>query len=162
MPGQWGYVLSPLTKGRELDGDNANPVIEVSPEFTVSHGILCADSQSPYQTNIRRSFAPGLERFKSSMAQKMQKSNLHGWREPVDFFKEEGAALRFLDESRRGKHVPSAGCRLPAEDHFFSQILGNCPAVHTHQGFISTVAEQMYSACEGVLTRSRLSFDQHA
>src|SRR5208283_2648380 len=121
MPGQRGYIFPPFPKGRKFYRDNANTIIKVPPEFVLSYRVLDAAPQRPYQANIRRSFAHGPEGLKCFVPEKVKKSNLHGWREPVDFFKEEGPSLRSLDESPRGDRHPPFVPRFQPEELFFSQ-----------------------------------------
>ncbi len=161
VPGQQGNVLAPLGQGRQPQGDDIQPVVQVEVEASGLglHGqILVGGGDDPH---VHGHVHGAAHAQKFAFLQHAQKPHLHGGRHLAHLVEEQRAALGGLEQAGLALHGAGVRALLVAEELAGQQLLAEGPAVDRQKAFARALAGLMDGARHQFLAGAGLAQQQH-
>ncbi len=160
MTYQQRYVLTPLSQGRELEGDDGQAVVEVLAQASLSHGLL--------RVPVRGGYDPHVHPYRHPSSHPVNLPFLKG---PQELCLKAGVHLRHLIEKERAPvgqlelaeppgERPGEGTFLVAEELALQQALRKRGAVHRHEGPLGAGALAMDEPGQKLLSGPALPLDE--
>jgi len=156
--GQLRDVVDTLAQRWDLDGDGAEPVVEIGPEpfgFAVRH-VRGGDDADVGLADVWRSEVAVL-----ALLQEPEQLDLHQRREAVDLIEEDGPTVRLLEHAALGLTGVGEGARDVPEQLVVCDVGGQGAAVDRDEGAMRALSEVVQGAGAELLTGARLATDQH-
>ena len=159
--GQIGDVSRPLPQGRDVNGEDAQPVEQVLAEAPFGHGlpqVLMGGGQQPYIHPPGLLAAQGIDLALLDGAQQL---GLEVQGQVADLVQEQRAAIRQLEATLSRCHGPAEGTLYVAEELGLDEGGGQGAAVHLDEGLLPAGREVVQGLGHLLLARAGLAGDEH-
>ena len=158
---QEGHILSPLAERRQLDGEYAEPVVEVAAKRAGLHHAAEVTVGSGDQADVEPARHAAAEGADLAVLDDAQQLRLEGEGEVFHLVEEERAPVRQLERARPFLEGAGEGAARVAEELALGERLGYGRAVDRHEGARGAPAEAVHRARDHLLAGARLALDQH-
>ena len=161
MIDQQGNVLAPLTQGRQLQGDDVEPVVEVLPELALAHQGPQVTMGGGHHADVHLDGLLRPHRHELLLLQDSEQPGLERGGHVPDLIQEERAPVRLTEKPRPAAHRPGKRPADVAEQLALQQTLRQRGAVHPYELGVGAVGEAMEGPCHQLLAGTGLPHDQH-
>ena len=161
MVGQVRDVLAPLTQGRQPDGHDVEPEVEILAEAALldrDSKILVGRGHNPHIRLDRVSTAHGRV---FALLQHAQETRLRFHRHVTDLVQEQGSTLRLLETADAPLVGSREGALLVPEKIRFDEFAGNRGHVHGHERTATPLPIIVECAGDELLARAGFTRDHH-
>ena len=152
-------IVPPVPKGREVDGDHAQPVVEVLPERAARDHPLQALVGGRDHADIHPDIPRRADGLHLPLLKDPQEARLDRGARGADLVKEDRAAVGRLEEAVLAGDRPGEGAFLVPEELGLQQRLGDRPAAHRHERLAAAAAVRVEGASDELLSRAALAVD---
>src|SRR3990167_483272 len=154
------YVYLPLPQRREYDFNNIKAIEEVLPELSVCDLVFELFIRRGYDPDIHAYSLGAAEDSYSLIFEHPQQLYLKMERQVPDFIQENGAAVRFLEQSALIPHCARERALFITEELALHQGFGYAPAVYGDEGFFMSRAAVMNGPRHELFPRTALAGDK--
>src|SRR5271166_2490076 len=158
---QQRQVVSPVAQGRQMDGDDIEPVIEIRSEFTLRRPRLQIAVGSPDQPHVGPDQFVATDPLELLILEQAEHLGLHGFGHVANLVQEECPAVALLELADPLAVGPGEGAALVAEQLAFQQALGDGRAVEGPIRRPSPGSVLVDGAGDQLLAGAALTGDQH-
>src|SRR5215217_2477325 len=154
-------VLAALAQGRQLQGDDVEPVVEVLAEGVPLHLVLEHLVRGGDDTDVHRLAPVVADLVDDLLLERPQELHLELERHLANLAQEEGAADGRLELARLGGHRAREGALHVAEQLALQQVLGDGAAVDGDEGALHPGRAAVELPGDELLAGARLARNQH-
>ena len=154
-------ILAPVTKRRNLDLHNIQPVEQILPELPRLDRLLEISVRRRNDPNINRRVLQRADPLKFPVIQEGQKFRLHRHRQFADLVQKDRTAVRQLNQALFRLERPRKRAALVAKELALHQIFRNRTAVNAYHQVILAGAVRMNLPRHNLLARSRLPAQEY-
>ena len=158
---QGGNILDPLAQGRQVQGDDRDPVEEVFPEAPPTDVLLQVAVGRGDDPDVDLLLAVTAHRLHPALLQNAQELDLHLGQQLTDLVQEQGALVRGLEPALAVPDRAGKGPLDMAEQLAFDQAVRDGRAVDRDKGFAGALAAGVDEPGQDLLAGPRLAGDEH-
>lgn len=159
--GEGGDVFGPITEGRQVDGYNAQSVVQVCAERAAGDGVFEVHVGGGDDADVRHARARFTDALERAFLQEAKELGLQRRVQVTDLIEEEGAAGGCLHGPDAVAHGSGEGASDVTEQLAFDEVEGERGAVDGDERFVASAADVVDSAGHELLARTALARDEH-